>query len=384
MTDRVSSDCILIADDLTGACDTGVQFARYGLSSYAWSDLSRAPGWSSNVVSVNTDSRCDELARSKTKIQQVANLCVDVRPKILIKKIDSTLRGNVGQEILATMESFHRDFAIIAPAYPAMGRTVENGVLEINDGTTPRRIDIRRLLEEQGISAEYLADSPGAVDDIVASLRGVATRRKLFIADSANQADLDELVSNAHDPRHHLLWVGAAGLGLAVARHLGQPIAHRLPPPKDASVLFWIGSTCPATIEQRRFLIANSDAVEVAAEPGALETARHAINAKRHLIVSVERNSASRDGVVAFLDGLKGLPLAALVLTGGDTAAQACKALGIDPIQLMDEIAPGIPWGFLHGGSFENLPVATKAGGFGGPDALLHCAWAFAPRKAMA
>ena len=384
MTHRISSDCILIADDLTGACDTGVQFARHGLSSYAWCDLSRPPTWSSDVVTVNTDSRCDELASARAKIQQVANLCANIRPGILTKKIDSTFRGNVGQEILETMHSFHRKCAIIAPAYPAMGRTVENGVLKITDGTTLRTMDIRRLLEEQGISAQSIAESPGKVDDIVASIRGVATGPKSFIVDTTSQTDLDDLVSVIHDPHHQLLWVGSGGLGLALARRLGQPIAHRLPPPRDASVLFWIGSTCPATIEQRRFLMANSDASEVTAEPGALEIARRAIREKRHLIVSVDRDSASRDGVVTLLDGLKHLPLAALVLTGGDTAAEACKALEIESIQLVDEIAPGIPWGFLHGGGFDNLPVATKAGGFGRPDALLHCASVFASRKAMA
>jgi uncharacterized protein YgbK (DUF1537 family) len=51
----------------------------------------------------------------------------------------------------------------------------------------------------------------------------------------------------------------------------------------------------------------------------------------------------------------------------------------------MDEIAPGMPWGQFRGGSFDNLPVATKAGGFGDPDALLHCATVFTShRKGMA
>jgi uncharacterized protein YgbK (DUF1537 family) len=125
--------------------------------------------------------------------------------------------------------------------------------------------------------------------------------------------------------------------------------------------------------------------VEIAAEPGALESAHLAIRKQRHLIVTVEREFAGSGSVVSFLNGLKGLPIAAMVLSGGDTATAACKALGIDSIQLMDEIAPGIPWGIFRGGSFDGLPVATKAGGFGGPDALLNCASVFSShRKAMA
>ena len=149
-------ECILIADDLTGACDTGVQFARYGLASEVCVDLSCTLGWSSNVVAVNTDSRCDEVTTAKEKIQHFADLCSGVQPEILIKKIDSTLRGNVGQEILATMDSFHRDCAIIAPAFPAMGRTVKNGTLEWKDGPTAGKIDIRSLLQREGIPTENI------------------------------------------------------------------------------------------------------------------------------------------------------------------------------------------------------------------------------------
>jgi len=385
----VVPECILIADDLTGACDTGVQFARYGLASEVWVDFSCTLGWSSNVVAVNTDSRCDEVTRAKAKIQHFADLCSGVQPEILIKKIDSTLRGNVGQEILATMDSFHRDCAIIAPAFPAMGRTVKNGTLEWKDGPTAGKIDIRSLLQREGIPTEHIVvtGNPRAGGETLKSVvaGGASNGRKFLIADCAESADLEDLVSIAHDLRCQLLWVGAAGLGFALARQFGKPLTHRVPESKGSSVLFWIGSTNPVTIQQRRFLITNSDAVEVAAEPGALEAARCAIQENRHLIVSLDRKAADNQSVRAFLNSLKDLPLAAMVLTGGDTAAQACKALGVHSIQLMDEIAPGMPWGQFRGGSFDNLPVATKAGGFGDPDALLHCATVFTShRRGMA
>jgi uncharacterized protein YgbK (DUF1537 family) len=387
MNDRVP-ECLLIADDLTGACDTGVQFARHGLSCNAWVGLTRTPRLSSDVAAVNTASRCDDLVTVVAKIQRVADLHVtrpDTKIKTLMKKIDSTLRGNVGQEILATMNIFHRDYAIIAPAFPALGRTVEHGVLEWNDGTTLHNIDIRALLEKQGIPAEHIGDCPVEAGGTTEFSRGTRTPKRFFIADCTQQVDLDELVSVTPSLGDHPLWVGSGGLGLALARQFGHPLAPRPPQPKDSPILFWIGSTHPVTIQQCRFLIANSDAVEVSAEPGEIETARRAIREKRHLIVTVERQLDGTDSVVIFLNGLGGLSLAAMVLSGGDTAAQACAGLGVDSIQLVDEIAPGIPWGILRGGSFDGLPVATKAGGFGSPDALLHCASAFTSnRKALA
>ena len=388
MNDRVAAECIVIADDLTGACDTGVQFARFGLSSEVWVGLSGSPDWSSSVVAVNTDSRCAEVATARGKIQHFADLCANVPPGILIKKIDSTLRGNVGQEIMATMESFGRNCAIIAPSVPAMGRTVKNGTLAWNDGTTRGKIDIRALLERQGIPARHIvvAGNPRAAARALKSVEvaGTTGRPMFLIADGSGPNHLEDLVAAGYDMRHQLLWAGAAGLGFALARRLGKALTRRVPVPKGASVLFWMGSTHPVSIQQRGVLMTNSDAVEVAAQAEAIETARRTIQEKRHLVVCVDRRTAS-SSIRAFLDGLNDLPLAAMVLTGGDTAAQACQALGVRSIRMIDELAPGIPWGHFCGGSFDNLPAATKAGGFGDPNALLDCASAFSShRKGMA
>jgi uncharacterized protein YgbK (DUF1537 family) len=57
-----------------------------------------------------------------------------------------------------------------------------------------------------------------------------------------------------------------------------------------------------------------------------------------------------------------------LVLCGGDIAVATCRALRADGVILGGEVQPGVPWGRLVGGELPNLPVVTKAGGFGTPD----------------
>src|SRR6266404_4612940 len=156
MTARADPECILIADDVTGACDTGVQFVRHGLSSEVWLDPTRVPSTLAQVVVLNTDSRCDEVTAANAKIQQIAGLYSGIEPEIILKKIDSTLRGNVGQEIAATIRYFRRDCAIIAPAFPAMGRTVRNGILEWKDCSGGGSVDIRELLQQQGIPSQRI------------------------------------------------------------------------------------------------------------------------------------------------------------------------------------------------------------------------------------
>ena len=63
-----------------------------------------------------------------------------------------------------------------------------------------------------------------------------------------------------------------------------------------------------------------------------------------------------------------GLP-GGLLMTGGDTAKAVCTALKSDGMELLGEIEPGIPYGWLTGS--RRLLGATKAGAFGTPEALI-------------
>jgi uncharacterized protein YgbK (DUF1537 family) len=378
MTARADPECILIADDVTGACDTGVQFARHGLSSEVWLDPMHVPSTLAQVVALNTDSRCDDVTAAKAKIQQIAGLYSDIKPGIILKKIDSTLRGNVGQEIAATMRYFRRDCAIISPAFPAMGRTARNGILEWKDCSGAGSVDIGELLQQQGIPSQRIVvtgvstQGPTSVEVLLGNTN--VNLGMLIVVDCTEQEDLGILVSTAYHLRQRLLWVGAAGLGMALARKLGNSTSKQSAIlAKDASVLFWIGSTHPVTQDQRDVLLKDSAGIEIVAEPGTLAIARRAIQEKRRLLLKIEREHATRHSLDAFLNGLKNLSVAGMLFTGGDTAMLVCNCLGAYAIRLVAEIAPGIPWGNLCGGSFDGLPVATKAGGFGDRDALLRC-----------
>jgi uncharacterized protein YgbK (DUF1537 family) len=63
-----------------------------------------------------------------------------------------------------------------------------------------------------------------------------------------------------------------------------------------------------------------------------------------------------------------------LFVTGGDTAAAALRHLGANGVELAGELEPGVPFGCVTGGPRDGLFIATKAGGFGGPDLLWRVA----------
>jgi uncharacterized protein YgbK (DUF1537 family) len=59
----------------------------------------------------------------------------------------------------------------------------------------------------------------------------------------------------------------------------------------------------------------------------------------------------------------------AVLLTGGETAINTVNALNATGINIDREILPGIQSGILTGCSIRSV-IATKAGGFGEPDAI--------------
>jgi len=118
----------IIADDLTGAMDTGVAFARIGLSTIIALGNEVAPD--AGAVVISTDSRADDPETAYGKARKAADEVIGL---YVYKKIDSTLRGNIGSELRAVIDALHIDKAIICPAFPANKRTVVDGKLLVEN-----------------------------------------------------------------------------------------------------------------------------------------------------------------------------------------------------------------------------------------------------------
>ena len=388
MTGKPSNvECILIADDLTGACDTGVQFVRRGLSCRVELNLAkhRAPAMT-DVLAFNTNSRNDDVVQSRRKIEELAIGCSELKARVIFKKVDSTLRGNVKEEIATALQTLQCEAAIIAPAFPAMCRFVRRGILHWVDSSGDCQIDIRCLLAERGISLEKIATVRMAGQDFATLSSALDTHiengKRFLIVDSESQRDLQCAAAAGIKLARNILWVGSAGLGMAVADHIAKSQTRKSTfATTDAPVMFLIGSSHLATLRQKKALLTGTNAVEVAPTPGAIDDARQALCAKRHLVVTIEHGNVSKSSLRQFFAGLDGIKVSVMFLTGGDTGTLVCNAVGAHAIDLCDEIAPGFPWGMFSGGMFHGLPVASKSGSFGDPDALLRCAEFFRNRR---
>src|SRR6266404_9236036 len=130
----------IIADDLTGAADCGIVFAVAGLPTFVSFGHLRTnvlDGWDeTRVVAVDTDSRGLAVGAAVERVLGAAREACRTGSRVLYKKIDSTLRGNVGAEIEAThravVEARGRALVILSPAFPSTGRTVRDGRVLVN------------------------------------------------------------------------------------------------------------------------------------------------------------------------------------------------------------------------------------------------------------
>ncbi|MGB9682166.1 MAG: four-carbon acid sugar kinase family protein [bacterium] len=127
-------ELLVIADDLTGALDTGVQFAKEKIKTVVttkleWDTLSLD---NAEVLAIDTETRHLQEKEAFDRIKRVLEIAKEKEIKYLYKKTDSTLRGNIGIEFLAIWKTYNRPIMFI-PAFPKLKRFTRNGVQYIDD-----------------------------------------------------------------------------------------------------------------------------------------------------------------------------------------------------------------------------------------------------------
>lgn len=371
---------VIVADDLTGAADACATFVSRGCSgAVLFNTAAFASGAAADtdgdvdVVTVSTDSRGVPVTLAIDRVRSAVRALTAAHPSaLLFKKIDSTLRGHVGREITATMDVSRARLAIVAPAFPAMGRLVQDGVLTVTGGTLKPR-HVTTLLEEQGVRAcRHLARPPIQADWVDTMTSAVRDGARVLVCDSVGDDDLDAIVSAATTLDGPVLWVGSAGLADAVARHWPQPALRHESDDQtsDGPIVFWIGSHHPMTVEQRRTLLARPGVAAAGGSVNSVERVGQLLDRRVHVVLDVGP-AVSDETIAQLVERVVERPVGGFVMSGGETAARVCRLLDASAIRLTGEVRRGIPHGCLQTRSSRRWPIVLKSGGFGTPRALL-------------
>ena len=355
---------VLVADDLTGACDAAVAFTRVSDQArvhLAAPDLSQ-PG----VHALTTNTR--DLSPTAAASHLTALAATLPTGHEHFKKIDSVFRGNTFTEIATSVRAFAADLAILAPAYPALGRTVHEGVLRIH-GPAPSSIAIEPHLRALGCQTTILpaADDPTALLPLLE--RALLDRTRLVLCDASTQLHLDTLVHAARSLNLRTLWIGSAGLAHALAAQHPSLSPASEPSNSPGRVLFFVGSDHAVTRGQVTHLRRMSGIASSACTQPSPVSGDH--------LFKISRDTTAAD-IQRATAHLNPQDTGCLFLTGGDTALLVCNALGITSLKLLAEFAPGVPLARAEGGRFHGVPVILKSGGFGDRTLLCRILDAFA------
>lgn len=389
----------IVADDLTGAADTAVVFARRGLTTLVVLDQGPLPV--ADVLALSTESRHlpEDAARQRvTAAARRLAAAIQSDHAIIYKKIDSTLRGNPGAELDALMTTLGIEQALAAPAFPAQGRTTVAGRQRVDGrllADTPfgtevgtSRADARLAVSGRPIASLDIDRVRAGVEAAGAVIAAAA--RSIVVADAETDGDLAILVEAGRRAGLRLL-CGSAGLAGALAASLPSDGAagHDPPPTPTGPCLIVAASRHPRTIAQVEalrlaeipvlvpplayFIATDGEAGRLADEAGALLARCGALvlttAGLAELPLDPSRVARRLAAAVPFL-ARSGL-LGGLVLTGGDVAAAVCAELDASAFRLHGEVEPGMPWGTLEGGAASGAYLVTKAGGFGDDRTLL-------------
>ena len=402
----------VIADDLTGSCDTAAQFSRFGMRVAVTGASAPHRPLDLDLLVVNTASRGLPAERAREVAARSAKALLASGSRPVYKKIDSTLKGPWCQELAAVMAVVRPDLTLVAPAFPAWRRTTRGGTLLLDGRPLPPRSArapgtteigsgdlLGRLRAEFGSQVELLRrdllrQAPATVEKRILTARRKGHRVLLF--DIESDSDLERLALTGRRLDESVLWVGSAGLARFLPLSWGVSQTPAAPAGLHAKgpLLLICGSLNLVNMPQLEQLgqrglataitLRDEDTDSPPRMENKLKQALETLARQQSVALSLrlDQRIRSRGHLQQLQQALQsaagrlldtGAP-GAVILVGGDTALKVYEQCGAQGIRILGEVEPGIPWGRWIGGRLEGLPVVTKAGGFGNADTLCNLA----------
>ncbi|MBC5995423.1 four-carbon acid sugar kinase family protein [Romboutsia ilealis] len=418
----------VIADDLTGANATSVLLAKEGFkcSTFIDSKLLNGDNMSKyDIVAISTDSRGITKEDAYKKVMEEVNRVKNLNP-IYAKRIDSTLRGNIGSEIDAILDNDEDSIAIVVASYPDSGRISIGGFLLVNsvplqktlvarDPKCPvRNSNVNEIIESQ---TKYRVGKI-EINDV---LRGedflsrkinllVDEGNRIIVIDAVTNDDIDIIAQASNMTNLNIIPVDPGPFTKSFMNEkYGASVVEQ-----GKKVFFAIGSVSKTTIGQIEYLVANKgpalikvDSLKLINDEEIDYEIERVTNIISEKLIEDKSNvigistTTREDEVLDLKELSKGLNLdeeaisvkiniglakitekaleiskssiGALYTSGGDVTMEVMKKLGVKGIDIKDEVIPLAVYGRFIGGKYPNMPAITKGGLIGDQKTLSLC-----------
>lgn len=401
---------VIIADDLTGALDTGVQFSKKNMSTIVTTDLNfnfEDICKEADILVIDTESRHIPADEAKERVKSVLSKFNKEEIKFFYKKTDSTLRGNLGSEIEGFMEGLNINEVSFIPAFPSGKRTVKDGVLYVNNvklAETQFAMDILNPVTDS-----FIPDIINKQSNINVKLKDINEEfspqddkeKHIYIFDSENIENMENIGKILHNKNKLNYTIGNAGFAEILTHYIKSDTKKEKIILEDDRILFVCGSVNITSLKQckyaekigycsdslkfgniisedyknsdnyitdkeyfkekinnnKKFLLRTSDSEDVIKK--AIEyTEKNSISME-----DLTSNIANSTGQLVS-DLIREHEIRNLIIFGGDTLMGILKNIGCQYIIPVSEIFPGVVFTRAVGKDTA-INVITKAGGFG-------------------
>ena len=417
----------VIADDLTGANDTGVQFAKKGYNTklliFNKQSTIIIPD-NLDVFVIDTETRELESKTARKILKSILEKININKKDIVYKKVDSTLRGNISDEIEEIMNILKKDICIFSPSFPSHKRITIGGYLVVDQKPLGlSEYSSNNLKQEENSFIPFLLKkqtnfSVGQIDlkDVAKGQKTILSKinelyqkgNKIIVIDSTNEEHLKDIFASSLNLDRSVLFSGSAGLAnhFPNINNKNEDLKMKIENNKGP-VTVVAGSRNSITEDQVNYLKNKSIFCELKIDLEQIFSNKdrilddyatkciQAIKDNRDLVIHTnitynEEKSINEKLMLKYHLSFRGLEIKIktflgeltskiiknsnirnLILTGGDVALGVCKELNIRNLNILAELLPGIPLAIANYKDYK-LNVITKAGGFGKEDALYN------------
>ena len=406
---------LVIADDFTGALDTGVQFRTKRSVIQLWTgeteNMISAIKSGIQVLILDAETRHMTPEQAYQTVFQIVSLAIQLGVPCIYKKTDSGLRGNVGKELAAMLDAGGGPRLHFIPAFPKMNRVTVNGIHYIGQvpvadsvfGSDPfepvRHSNIQNIIGEQSNIPTYL----------VAAGEDIPDKEGILIYDAVTDEDLLQIAQRLNDCHQLKLLAGCAGLAAVLPKLLNLTQYDCRRPAMNPRLITVCGSINPITIEQLDTAEKNGmhrirltpqqklDPTWLESEDGecvlaqwlnklqhstaaiidcggpeeAEETRSYALT--RDMNIEATRSAIAQSMGRLLERMLEGGLEATLMLTGGDTLLAFMREINQDSLIPVCELVPGVVLSRTEYNG-KRIDLISKSGGFGSAELLTDLA----------
>jgi len=413
---------IVIADDLTGSNATCSLFKKIGLRAASILKLQGDINYDVDVISYSTASRGLDKEEAYNKVSEAIKILKNKDVLVYNKRIDSTLRGNIGTEINAMLDNLEDDrIAVVVPAYPDSGRIVVNKTMLVNgvllensdagkDPKTPIKTSCVESLVQKDIkySSTYftLSDIAQPIEEIAKKIQEAIKKSRVLIFDAVNNEDIIKISKAIIRSDINIVTVDPGPFTLYYSKEL-QKKNHL-----EKKILMVIGSVTATTKKQIEYILQEEDIFLVKMKVEDFFEKETCLKEIERVISYIKKGIASYDlflvttspigdekkadlqklaenlnTTVEEISKIIANTLTETVVkilketekfegvysSGGDITIALLEKLKAIGVEIREEVIPLAAYGRIIGGDFPNLKLVSKGGMVGDEKTIKLC-----------